>query len=154
MNWALHIKMDYAPNLRKCLNKAKQTTFRTFHNSEGNLVMHFHKTCVQIYFVISLNFIEFLRFIYPNTFCTACILHWNRRNCSIITILKSRSKSAQNYDAGLSRRNQKIIPWRIGPKLKIKPFRKCVYCRAVLSPMISWAPVGGVWLVSNAPLEK
>ena len=46
MNWAEHIKMDYAPNLRKCLNKAKQTTLRTFQNSEGNLVMHFHKTCV------------------------------------------------------------------------------------------------------------
>ena len=44
MNWALHIKMDYAPNLRKCQNKAKQTTFRIFQNSERNLVMHFHKT--------------------------------------------------------------------------------------------------------------
>ena len=44
MNWAQHIKMDYAPNLRKCLNKAKQTIFRIFQNSERNLVMHFHKT--------------------------------------------------------------------------------------------------------------
>ena len=25
MNWAQHIKIDYAPNLRKCLNNAKQT---------------------------------------------------------------------------------------------------------------------------------
>ena len=36
MNWAQHIKIDYAPNLRKCLKNAKQTTFRTFQNSEGN----------------------------------------------------------------------------------------------------------------------
>ena len=44
MNWALHIKMDCVPNLRKCLNKAKRTIFRIFPNSERNLVMHFHKT--------------------------------------------------------------------------------------------------------------
>ena len=40
------VLLYYAPNLRKCLNKAKQTTFTTFQNSEGNLVMHFHKTCL------------------------------------------------------------------------------------------------------------
>ena len=50
MNWALHIKMDYAPNLRKCLNKAKQTIFRIFLNSERNLAMHFHKTVITLGF--------------------------------------------------------------------------------------------------------
>ena len=44
MNWALHIKMEYATNMRKCQNKAKQTTFRIFQKSERNLVMHFQKT--------------------------------------------------------------------------------------------------------------
>ena len=44
MSWALHKKMNYAPNLRKCLNEAKQTILRIFPNSERNLVMHFHKT--------------------------------------------------------------------------------------------------------------
>ena len=44
MDWAPHIKMDYAQNLRKCPNKAEQTIFRIFQNSERNLVMHFHKT--------------------------------------------------------------------------------------------------------------
>ena len=46
----------YATNLRKCLNKAKQTTFRIFQNSERNLVMHFHKT---VYTDIFHNFIRF-----------------------------------------------------------------------------------------------
>ena len=101
MNWAQHIKIDYASNLRKYLNKAKQTTFRIFQNSERNLVMHFHKTCFYIYFIISLNFIEFLRFIYPNVFCTACILHWNRQNCLILSISDLQFKSARNFDAGL-----------------------------------------------------
>ena len=44
MDWTQHIKMDYAQNLRKCPNKAKQTIFRIFQNSKRNLVMHFHKT--------------------------------------------------------------------------------------------------------------
>ena len=44
MDWGQHITMNYAQNLRKCPNKAKQTTFRIFQNSERNLVMHFHKT--------------------------------------------------------------------------------------------------------------
>ena len=44
IDWAQHIKMDYAQNLRKYPNEAKQTTFRIFQNSERNLVMHFHKT--------------------------------------------------------------------------------------------------------------
>ena len=30
MDWAQHIKMDYAQNLRKDPKKAKQTTFRKF----------------------------------------------------------------------------------------------------------------------------
>ena len=64
--------------------------------------MHFHKTCLWIYFIISLNFIEFLRFIYPNAFCTACILHWNRQNSLIILICGLQLKSAKNYGAGLS----------------------------------------------------
>ena len=44
MDWAQNIKMDYAQNLTKCPNKAKQTIFGIFQNSERNLVMHFHKT--------------------------------------------------------------------------------------------------------------
>ena len=47
------IIMNYAQNLRKCSNKAKQTNFRIFQNSERNLVMHFHKTvyrCI-LYFI-------------------------------------------------------------------------------------------------------
>ena len=44
MSWALHKKMNNAPNLIKYLNEAKQTIFRIFPNSERNLVMHFQKT--------------------------------------------------------------------------------------------------------------
>ena len=35
----------------------------------------------------------------PHIFCVRT--RWNCQNFSILTILKSRSKSAQNYDAGL-----------------------------------------------------
>ena len=44
MVYAQYIKMNYAQNLRKCHNKAKQTIFRIFQNSERNLIMHFHET--------------------------------------------------------------------------------------------------------------
>ena len=50
IDWGQHITMNYAQNLRKCPNKAKQTTFRIFQNSERSLVMHFHKT---VYLCIS-----------------------------------------------------------------------------------------------------
>ena len=56
MDWAQNIKMDYVQNLRKCPNKAKQTIFGIFQNSERNLVMHFHKT---VYTDIFHNFIRF-----------------------------------------------------------------------------------------------
>ena len=58
MVWAHHIKTDFAQKLIKCPNKAKQTIFRIFRNSERNLVMHFHKTCFQIYFIISLKMLD------------------------------------------------------------------------------------------------
>ena len=50
MDWTQHITMDYAQNLRKCPNKAKQSTFRKFQNSERNLVMHiFIKPYIDIF---------------------------------------------------------------------------------------------------------
>ena len=43
MNWALYIISIMPQIWKNCLNMAKQRTFRTFRNSERNLVMHFHK---------------------------------------------------------------------------------------------------------------
>ena len=42
MDLGEHFAMDYTQILRKCPNKAKQTTFAR-SNSERNLVMHFYK---------------------------------------------------------------------------------------------------------------
>ena len=110
--------------------KQKDCFWTTFKFLSASNEVHVFLHSIGVFTNAKFWFCEFLMIPHeiPHIFCVR--KRWNCQNCSIITILKSRSKSAKIYGAGLS---------------KIRPLYKGVLFpkKGVLKGVLKWILIKG-----------